>query len=415
MSNRANPSNQPDTAGDSDSTEDQSGTRTRSMDPDTAPATSRRTLLKTMGVAVLPPTAGGNQAVTAPDPWTIVALPDTQKYSQSSTLITYAQDQVDWIADNVDAENIVFVSHEGDLVEHGDDRTQWERMHSVMNTLDDTVPYATPPGDHDWFIEEDRSSSTEYYREFFGAARYEGRSWFGGSAPNDLSHYQLFSAGGYDFLHIDLEWEAPGEASDPDTALGWAQNVLNTYPDRPTILTTHSYVWNGDPPGRTTFVQENNGNGCSGETIWQEIIDPNPQVFMVLNGNFQEGPGSDGGEYHQVSTNIADRSVYEMLACYQDYPNGGNGWLRLVRFVPDGGSNGLDRIMVRTYSPSLDAYQTDSSSQFSFDLSFASRFALPSDSTETARFHHCKAGYSSTVDTDLPEAAPTRTIVRKQR
>jgi len=39
-----------------------------------------------------------------------------------------------------------------------------------------------------------------------------------------------------------------------------------------------------------------------------------------------------------------------------------------------GGSDGQDRIQVRTYSPSLDQFATDSSSQFSFDLDFTARF-----------------------------------------
>lgn len=323
--------------------------------------------------------AGDEQAAT--DPWSIVALPDTQNYAESSNRITYARDQTNWIVDNLSPENIVFVSHEGDIVYDGDNRTQYERMDEVMSTLDGEVPYATTPGDHDWFDEEDRSSSTEYYREFFGESRYEGRSWFGGSAPNDLSHYQLFSAGGYEFLHIDLEWEAPGDANDPDTPLGWAQSIMDQYPGRPTMITTHSYVWDGDPPGRTTFIEETNDDGSSGEEIWQEIIEPNPQVFMVLNGNFHEESGSDAGEHHQVSMNDADLLVYEMLANYQNYPNGGNGLLRLIRFVPDGGSNNQDRIEVKTYSPSLDEYRTDDSSQFSFNLNFADRFTTPSGIT----------------------------------
>ena len=40
-----------------------------------------------------------------------------------------------------------------------------------------------------------------------------------------------------------------------------------------------------------------------------------------------------------------------MLADYQDLPNGGNGYLRILRFSPDN-----DTIMVQTYSPTLDSY-----------------------------------------------------------
>ena len=104
---------------------------------------------------------------------------------------------------------------------------------------------------------------------------------------------------------------------------------------------------------------------------------------MVLNGHYHDSERSnttetsDSGEYHQVSTNKAGSKVYEMLANYQDYDNGGDGWLRIIRFEPGGGANGLDRIMVRTYSPWRDDYQPGSASNFSFDLDFEQRFDLP--------------------------------------
>jgi len=343
----------------------------------------RRTFLKLCcGAAFAWP--GASKRVSAQNNhWTLVALPDTQNYAARASLLSHAQDQTNWIVDNLQSENIAFVAHEGDLVDDGGSLTQWNRIDGVMDTLDGDldsnpdglVPYATPPGDHDWAVEEDRSSSTENYRRFFGRSRYVGRSWFGGSAPNDLSQYQLFSAGGFDFLHISLEWEAPGDASDENTPLGWAQSVMDRYPERPTIITTHAYLWDGFPRGRTFFVEEENDNGSSGEKIWREIVKPNPQVFMVLNGNFHVRIGSNDGEYHQVSTNAAGLPVFEMLADYQDYTNGGNGWMRLIQFIPGGGSGGQDRILVRTYSPSLDEFAMDSSSQFSFDLDFVDRFA----------------------------------------
>ena len=51
--------------------------------------------------------------------FTIIALPDTQHYSESFPAIFTSQTQ--WIVDNKEARNIVFVTHEGDIVEseHG--------------------------------------------------------------------------------------------------------------------------------------------------------------------------------------------------------------------------------------------------------------------------------------------------------
>jgi hypothetical protein len=162
-----------------------------------------------------------------------------------------------------------------------------------------------------------------------------------------------------------------------------------------------------DEPGeRADFVQEADGNGNSGETVWRELVSQNPQVFMVLNGHFHDRGGSATGEYHQTSTNDAGRDVYEMVANYQDYANGGDGWLRIIRFDPGGGSGEADRIAVETYSPTRDEYATDSSSQFDFELRFADRFGSL-DEGESVTFQQGADGYSETVDTYVQEAEPT--------
>jgi hypothetical protein len=47
-----------------------------------------------------------------------------------------------------------------------------------------------------------------------------------------------------------------------------------------------------------------------------------------------------------------------MLADIQKRPNGGDGWLRLIRFLPSS-----RQIQVRTYSPVLDKFETDQNSR----------------------------------------------------
>ena len=333
---------------------------------------SRRNVLKTAGVLgsafALGGPAGHATAQTSSTPWTIVAIPDTQKYTLDPSLMVYPQDQTDWIVANKGAMNIAFVTHEGDLVENGDEVTQWQRIDAVMDTLDGVVPYSTLLGNHDYAVIGDRSSSIENYRTYFGRSRYQGYSWFGGAAPDDRGYYQRFSAGGYGFLHISLEWGVPGSTSNANTTMGWAQSVLNANPDTPTIITTHAYIW--DKPGYEGHATDRR-RANSGRDIFLELVKPNPQVFMVLNGHYHRADG----EWAQVSQNDAGLDVYEMLADYQHYSNGGNGWMRLIEFVPGGGASGPDRIRVRTYSPTLNQYQADSRSQFSFDLSFADRFS----------------------------------------
>jgi hypothetical protein len=350
---------------------------TESPDPGLR-SVSRRTVLQTLaagtGLATLGAVGGSSKT---DDYWTVVALPDTQYNARSQE---YSLAQTEWIVDNLETENIAFVSHEGDVVQNPDEEVEWEYMDDALSLLDGQVPYAMLPGEHDYLTRGDRSSSIRRYKRYFGPERFQSRDWYGGAGPtngdenrDNLNSYQLFSAGGYEFLHLALQWEAPGSVTEPSTPLGWAQTVLNQYPDRPTILTTHSYL-SGRAEARTTDVEEANGNGNSGATIWETLVKPNTQIFMVLCGHSWQ---SDG-EYHQVSGNDACGSVYEMLANYQSREDRGHGYLRRIEFQPGAGSTAPDRIQVRTYSPVLDEYMTDSDSQFAFDIDFDKRFGTSS-------------------------------------
>jgi hypothetical protein len=53
--------------------------------------------------------------------------------------------------------------------------------------------------------------------------------------------------------------------------------------------------------------------------------------------------------------------VHQILANYQMRELGGEGYLRLLEFQPDG-----KRVRVKTYSPVLDAWMTGADQQFEF-------------------------------------------------
>ena len=93
----------------------------------------------------------------------------------------------------------------------------------------------------------------------------------------------------------------------------------------------------------------------SGEWVWKNLISKNPQIFLVLSGHFDNA----GGQFHQTSLNEQGGSVHELLADYQNHKDGGNAYLRLMRFVPE------RKVMeVRTYSPVVDQFMTDKASEF---------------------------------------------------
>lgn len=333
---------------------------------------------------------------TRPDdgPFTVVVLPDTQFYSQSYPGTYDAQTQ--WIVDHMASNNIRFVTQTGDVVQNaadGPDRnlTEWTRADAAMDRLDGVVPYSVALGNHDYDVKDSHAAGATRYVEFFGASRYAARAWYGGSSPDQHNHYQIFSAGGRTFLHINVEFEAP------DSALAWAQGVVNSHPDLPAILSTHAYL--EGTSGRSTTTR--NADGNSGQAMWQEFVRRNPQVFMVINGHVP-------GEANQTSTDDAGLPVFEMLSDYQARTNGGDGWMRLLEFHPE-----ANRVDVKTWSPTLGRFETDANSQFSLSFNFASRFTFttppppppPPPSSQTLTFQQGTAGYASAADTLLRQMA----------
>ncbi len=274
----------------------------------------------------------------APPPFTVIALPDTQHYSQWYPAIF--TDQTRWIVDNKDALNIVFVTQEGDLVEHAAAEPEWMTANDAISLLDGVVPYGLGPGNHD--------QPTAVYNKYFPYARYQGQPWYGGHYQdlND-NNYQLFSGGGMNFVIVHLEF-CPSAG-----AVSWADSVLKAHADRIGIVTTHGYL---DESAQRTV------KGCE-ETqyLWDGLAVGNPNVHFMLAGHMH-------GESRR--TDVANgHPVFQMLADYQDRPNGGQGWLRILRFVP-----AENKVYVQTYSPWLNRFEHDADSEFTLDFDMGGSF-----------------------------------------
>jgi len=297
-------------------------------------------------VLVLGGTGCGVLAPQSAAPFTVVMLSDTQVYSKSHPELFYAQ--TDWVKQARSRENIVFVTQVGDIVnDRSKIMSQWTVASNAMARLGGAVPWGVTIGNHDYESDLLKQGVATTWLRYFGPERFKGCPWYGGASPNGLNSYQVFSGGGIDFLILQLEVEAP------DAAIGWAQAVLKKHPNRAVIVATHAYLKGRDGVTRNPRHNMRTG-GNSGEAIWQKLIRDHPQIFLVLCGH--EGRTD---EYHQVSTNSAGNQVVEILADYQRRAKGGNGFLRLIRFVP-----ASRQIEVRTYSPALDQFETDENSQF---------------------------------------------------
>src|SRR5579872_1190428 len=326
----------------------------------------------TLDVSVADP-AGSNLSVTfygkvanttAPD-FTIIALPDTQYYSSSLNGGTPAMfnAQTQWIVNNQKSLNIAYVAHLGDMVQNGDNggnATEWNVADSAMKNLENAnIPYGVHPGNHDegsTGSDDGDSAYTVLYNTYFGVSRFSGRSYYGGhyGTTND-NHYDLFSAGGMNFVAIYFAYNYNSAGNDVGTdfpnIITWANGVLQQYSDRHAILVSHYMMGNGNPAN----LSIDGGAIVNG-------LGANKNVFLTLAGHYNTLPGEG-----QRTTTVSGNTIQGLMSDYQDQPNGGNGWLRIMTFSPAN-----NHISVQTYSPVLNQYMTDAASQFTVPWSMPS-------------------------------------------
>ena len=198
------------------------------------------------------------------------------------------------------------------------------------------------------------------FRRVFGAESdfFHDRPWYVASYRGGANSAQKFSAGGYEFLHIAVEMH-PG-----DDVLRWVEQVLDSYPGLPTILTTHDYLDTGgwrNPYPLIDLARVDPGFHNSAEQLWEKLISRHDQIFLVLCGH-------QHGQSFVVDDNVDGNPVYQILADYQGRGQAlidagrskrtglGDGWLRLMRF--DFATEPAT-IRVRTYSSHYREFSTD--------------------------------------------------------
>ena len=142
-------------------------------------------------------------------------------------------------------------------------------------------------------------------------------------------------------------------------------------------------------------VQRTDVPGNSGAAIWQKLVQPNCNVFLVVNGHFTD---LLDGEANRTDLNACGRPVHAALSDYQGRPNGGDGWLRYYTFTP-----AANEIRATTYSPTLNAYETDADSSFVLAYDMSPPVDLPELGRQTVA-----SGAQASVP--LPDLAPGTTF-----
>jgi len=298
--------------------------------------------------AVLVP---GEPTAIAPGSFTIVALPDTQKYAKVNNPEGFLA-QTEWIAKNAKGRNIACAVHLGDITDNNLPE-QWQLAQKAMQKLDGVVPYFMALGNHDYSAGGVCSDRTTLFNEYFPLATYGKQPTFGGvydKEPEKLENsFHLLSAGGKDLLVLCLEF---GPRKD---VVRWADEVVSKHPTRAAILVTHAYMYYDDTrfdwkgaaarqrwnPHEYKVAAATGGDVMDGEELWQELVSKHPNFIMTLNGHvLDDGLG-------RLTSEAKGRNIHQLLFNCQMRPNGGDGWLRVIEIKADGGCDVCD------FSPQL--------------------------------------------------------------
>lgn len=301
--------------------------------------------------------------------FTVAVLPDTQNYSQK-----YPQNytaQTKWIVDNQKARNIACVLHLGDIT-NNNAPAEWDNAVAAMKLLDGKVPYFMVPGNHDYSAGGSCKDRTTLLNEYFPVSTFQKQADnFGGTYDKEPDRsensYHLFSAEGRKFLVICLEF---GPRKD---VVRWANEVAAKHKDREAILITHAYIyfnetrydwqkygtkqsWN---PHGYGVAKATDDDVSDGEELWNNLVSKHENFILTLNGHvLGDGLG------RVVTATPAGRQVQQILVNFQMKPQGGDGWLRLLEFRPDGKT-----VQVYDYSPTRG--QRNESKQNLFQMTLA--------------------------------------------
>ncbi|WP_162844817.1 tandem-95 repeat protein, partial [Pelolinea submarina] len=256
--------------------------------------------------------AGGSSG----EDFTLIVIPDTQNDTTSYPAVFNSQMQ--WIADNKTANNIVFATHVGDIVNTASSTSEWTKADTAMSYLDSgDVNYSVGPGNHD---------IGSLYSTYFGSSRFSGKSYYQGyyaSGNDNYNNYSFFSASGMDFIIVNLQYGTSSSSGQ----LAWADALLKANPDRRAIVVEHDIL--------------NINNSWVNQASYNALKD-NPNLFLMLCGHMHSS--SDGAAY-VAGTGDDGHTIHVMLSDYQDFPN--TGYLRILRFSPAD-----DKIYGTTCTPS---------------------------------------------------------------
>jgi hypothetical protein len=313
--------------------------------------------------------------------FTLAVMPDTQFLywgSQGSVNPEPQEESFRYVIANSGSEsgnNIVFMSHLGDLTEDAE-ASSFQYVSQAFDILDSQgVAYSVLAGNHD--VSGDDTRGTTPYLQTMGPQRFKNSPTFAGSDSTGYNTAHIFRAGGREWLLLAMDWRTSSGG------FAWANQFIADNPSLPVILTTHEIAGStyddnvypyqpGDPENDAAL-------SSYGQTVWDSLVNENDQIFLTLNGHYWP-PG------RVTMQNATGNDVHVHITNYQNRYFGGAAMLRLYHF--DLTRNTID---VETLSPwalsrppeqhnvlaAQEVRLTTGVDRFSVPLDFESRLIAP--------------------------------------
>lgn len=320
--------------------------------------------------------------------WSMVILPDPQNYTRFESNQPVFDLMVKWIKSQRERLNISLVLCTGDLVDQNDitrpdgihgDRTsqeQWGFVSHSFSALDGVLPYIFCTGNHDYGIKGSENRNTRLPDYFYPGKNSCTGPMIVKMLPNAFGKktlenaiYRFTTPHGQQWIIATLEFnpragvvqEFRKELSKP------------LYRDKRIVYLTHSYI---NSQGK--HIKDESWYKMPGMTfgvyIWEQLVKTLPNSSMVFCGHIVDELSHRGHVGFATDSNDAGKNVAQMMFNAQGegggwQGNGGDGWLRLLEFLPDGKT-----VLVKTFSPLFDfspetrqkALRTESYDQFTF-------------------------------------------------
>lgn len=307
------------------------------------------------------------QKLTDPKSGTFILLGDPQGYIKYDVNQPLFDLTTAWIANNLEHLNIKAVLCTGDLVEQNDNiamnrkmvnqtsTEMWEASSNAFKRLDNKVPYIISPGNHDYGFLHAENGKTNFPKYFPFERNSTWRDHLISSIPNREGNASLENAA---FEFRMENWQpilvVTSEFYPRDEVLDWCKNLISKekYKNHLVIFMTHGYLTNG-PDAK--HIEENKYGvkpGNTGKEIWEKLVQPSSNIKLVICGHTANGNGAfKQNVSYRIDPNAAAKEVHQMMFNVQTLGggwegNGGDGWLRILEFLPDGKT-----IKVKTYSP----------------------------------------------------------------